>query len=205
MEYNGNPIEGPPSNICRATYRIPPSCLCSSNNIQLCLSPSPSLFLKSIYIVNHSNRSPLDIQPFLQHALVHLSSRSRSTMKSSTQFKLDQYPSRQEEGSLKFKLLPSQADLSPTNHGLELSLSITSTATAASASGTTTTNNKATCKTWTIAPLPETLLHNGFIHPWSLAARQHKAVLEQLAHRKHNHTTSSSSPPSSSSASLLPR
>ncbi|KAG6482197.1 hypothetical protein ZIOFF_058828 [Zingiber officinale] len=124
----------------------------------------------------------------------------RSTMKSSTQFKLD-HPPRQEEGSLKFELLPSQADLSLANHGLELSLGITSSTTA---SGTTTTSSKATCKTWAISPLPETLLHNGFIHPWSLAARQHKAVLEQLAHRKHDRTTTSS-PPSSSSSSLLPR
>lgn len=121
-------------------------------------------------------------------------------MKSSIQFKPD-HPPRQEEGSLKFKLLPSQSDLSLANHGLELSLSITSTATT---SGTTTTSSKATYKARTMNLSPETLLHNGFIHPWSLAARQHKAVLEQLAHRKHNHATTSS-PPSSSSSSLLPR
>ncbi|KAG6532296.1 hypothetical protein ZIOFF_006136 [Zingiber officinale] len=89
-----------------------------------------------------------------------------------------------------------------TNYSLELSLGMPST------SSTTTTSSRATRKAWTVDPLPETRLHNGFIHPWSLAARQQKAVLEQSAPHKHNQY--SSTPPSSSSSSsssslFLPR
>ncbi|XP_042417517.1 auxin-responsive protein IAA27-like isoform X1 [Zingiber officinale] len=107
-------------------------------------------------------------------------------------------PQQQQDEVLKFEvLLASQADHS-TNYSLELSLGIPST------SSTTTTSSRATRKAWTVDPLPETRLHNGFTHPWSLAARQQKAVLEQSAPHKHNQY--SSTPPSSSSSSLfLPR
>ncbi|XP_042380374.1 auxin-responsive protein IAA27-like isoform X2 [Zingiber officinale] len=95
-------------------------------------------------------------------------------------------PPPQQDEALKFEVLfDSQADHS-TNYSLELSLGMPST------SSTTTTSSRATRKAWTVDPLPETRLHNGFIHPWSLAARQQKAVLEQSAPHKHNQVDASS-------------
>lgn len=125
-------------------------------------------------------------------------------MKSYIQFESSHHPltqqqkQQQQEGGFKFEVfLAPQADHS-TNYSLELSLGIPST------SGTTATSSRATSKAWTIDPSPETQLPNGFIHPWSLAARQQKAVLEQSAHHEHNHSSTQPSF-SSSSSFFLPR